>query len=148
LGSAPAILEQKSVYFDTPGGDLSNAEHRKIVEIDRNETVRPASDHVIPRPQAGPFASAASAEVHNRRPRPRDFPIGPTQLPAASSFQGLSTRAANASGKRRAAARIEKPSGERKFGGPSGDVWFAPESDHSMSQSTRWRNITVRRMKA
>jgi hypothetical protein len=42
--------------------------------------------------------------------RGRAFPIGPTQPPAASSFDGLSTRAANAaSGRRCAAARIEKP---------------------------------------
>lgn len=89
-----------------------NAEHRKTVERDRKEAVRPAFDHVIARPQIGPFASAASVELHSRRPHPRTFPIGPAQIPAASSFQGLSTRAANADGQDRAAARIEKPSGK------------------------------------
>ncbi|YBV93919.1 hypothetical protein M1D80_04535 (plasmid) [Phyllobacteriaceae bacterium JZ32] len=75
-----------------------NAEHRKTVERDSKEAVRPASDHVIARPRTGPFASAVSGQFPNRRPQPRAFPIGPTKLPAASSFQGLSTRAANASG--------------------------------------------------
>lgn len=89
-----------------------NAEHRKTVECDRKEAVRPAFDHVIARPQIGPFASAASVELHSRRPHPRTFPIGPAQISAASSFQGLSTRAANADGQDRAAARIEKPSGK------------------------------------
>ncbi|PRD43206.1 hypothetical protein C5748_13520 [Phyllobacterium phragmitis] len=89
-----------------------NAEHRKTVERDSKEAVRPASDHAIAGPQIGRFASAVSGQFPNRRPRPRAFPIGPTKLPAASSFQGLSTRAANANagGQRRGAARIEKPS--------------------------------------
>jgi hypothetical protein len=56
-----------------------NAEHRETVELDRKETLSSTSGHVIARPQAGPFASAVSAELHTRRPRPHAFPIGPIQ---------------------------------------------------------------------
>jgi hypothetical protein len=94
------------------------AEHRKTVETVRKETVRSAADLATAPPQAGATAYAVRAELLNRHPRPRAFPIGPTQPPAASSFDGLSTRAANAaSDKRFAGARIEKPS--RK---PSGSI--------------------------
>ena len=99
-----------------PGGHRfapHKAEHRKTVETVRKETVKAAADQAIVRPQAGPFASAVSAELLNTHPRPRAFSIGPARPPAASSFGRLSTRAANASGKRCAAARIEKPPRKR-----------------------------------
>lgn len=47
-----------------------NAEHRKTIEHDRKETVRPASDHVIARPSDQPVCFCRQL----RRPTPRCDP--------------------------------------------------------------------------
>ena len=122
----PGLTRKDAAFREGIGLSHIRLSKRKTVETVRKETVKSAAGQAFVRPQAGPFASAVSAELLNTHPRPRAFSIGPARPPAASSFGRLSTRAANASGKHCAAARIEKPS--RKRTGSFG-TWEMPIAD-------------------